>query len=76
METTPLKALYYLAFLGLSVAFVYQMHQFIAKYLEYPTYTETHLVRQYYADFPAMSICADIGGYNEEELKVISEFEN
>ena len=70
MKITPFKAFYYLAFLALSVAFVYQVCQFVGNYLEYPTYTETHLVRQYYADFPAMSLCADTGGFNQEELLV------
>ena len=73
MKITPFKAFYYLAFLVLSIAFVYQVCQFVGNYLEYPTYTETHLVRQYYADFPAMSLCADTGGFNQEELLVISK---
>ena len=63
MPINPFQAFYFLCFLSLSIIFIYQIVNFMKKYLEYPTYTETHLVRQYYADFPSMSICADTGGF-------------
>ena len=71
MQINPFQAFYFLCFVILLIVFINQIIQFMITYLKYPTYTETHLVRQYYADFPAMTICADTGGFNHDELMVI-----
>ena len=71
MPINPFQAFYFLCFLILSIIFIVQIVNFIKTYLEYPTYTETHLVRQYFADFPSMSICVVTGGFNQEKLLVM-----
>merc|ERR1711894_324145 len=65
----PLNWLYYSIFAILIFILIVQVGKSVEYYLEKPTYTESHLVRQYHADFPAMSICSDSGGFKEEVLQ-------
>ena len=67
----PLNWLYYSIFAILIFILIVQVGKSVEYYLEKPTYTESHLVRQYHADFPAMSICSDSGGFKEEVLQVL-----
>ena len=62
--------MYYICFVILIIVFVVEIYNAIQHYLERPTYTESHLVRQYHADFPAISIYSDSGGFKQDILKV------
>ena len=70
MSRKVLKWMYYICFVILIIVFVIEIYNAIHHYLERPTYTESHLVRQYHADFPAISICSDSGGFKQDILKV------
>ena len=70
MSRKALKWMYYICFVILIIVFVIEIYNAIHHYLERPTYTESHLVRQYHADFPAISICSDSGGFKQDILKV------
>ena len=69
--TNGFKFLYYCCFVFLSALLVLQVTKTVTRYLEKPTYTSSHLVRQYHAEFPALSICDKSRGFKEEILKVI-----
>ena len=69
--TNVFKFLYYCCFVFLSSLLVLQVTKTVTRYLEKPTYTSSHLVRQYHAEFPALSICDKSRGFKEEILKVL-----
>ena len=51
---------------------LYQIHSCISEFIRGPTYTETRLVQQNKALFPAMTICPKADGYKLDMLKVTS----
>ena len=70
--TNSIKFLYYFCFASLFSLLVYQVIKSVEYYLRKPTYTESHLVRQYDAEFPALSICDGSRGFREDILKVFN----
>ena len=46
----------------------------VLRYNEWPIYTETNIVNQNQARFPAMTFCPLYHGYKKDVLKVISEY--
>ena len=66
-----LKLLYYCCLFVLIVTFAVRVGNSVDYFLREPTYTESHLVRQSHAEFPAMSICSDSGGFKEDVLQVM-----
>ena len=63
----------FLAFSTIVLAlFLVQAIRCLIKFYEEPTYFSTHIVRQKFAEFPALSICPDNNqGYKEDTLRVI-----
>ena len=48
-----------------------QVFKCLMYYMKQPTYIETKITPQHKALFPAMTICPQNNGYNEEKLKVL-----
>ena len=64
------KCLYLASLLFVFVALFAAIYQGVKRFLEYPTYTETTVVSQQNASFPAISFCATPNDYKEDVLKV------
>ena len=64
------KAIYVLVLFILSLILLIQVFECIQTYYQEPTYVETKVAPQHKALFPAMTICPQNNGYNEEKLKV------
>ena len=54
----------------LTMVLLGQIWECLVKYANEPTYLETKVTQQQKALFPAMTICPQNEGYNEEHLKV------
>ena len=65
-----LRLVYYGCFALLAIILIVQISVCIDVYLQKPTYTESHLVPQYHAEFPALSICSSSTSFKEDILKV------
>jgi len=70
--TNPFKFLYYCCFVVLCALLVFQISKTVTRYMEKPTYTSSRLVRQFHAEFPALSICDRSRGFKEDILKVFN----
>ena len=55
----------------LTLILLVQIYYCMAHYANRPTYIETKFAPQHKALFPAMTICPQNGGYNEDVLKVL-----
>ena len=64
------KSIYVLVLFTLSLILLVQIFDCVNHYLNEPTYVETKVVPQNKALFPAMTICPQSNGYNEDTLKV------
>ena len=64
------KCLYLASLLFVFAALFAAIFQGVKRFLEYPTYTETTIVSQQNASFPAISFCATPNDYKEDVLKV------
>ena len=64
------KCLYLASLLFVFAALFAAIYQGVKRFLEYPTYTETTIVSQQNASFPAISFCATPNDYKEDVLKV------
>ena len=64
------KCLYLASLLFVFAALFAAIYQGVKRFLEYPTYTETTIVSQQGASFPAISFCATPNDYKEDVLKV------
>ena len=62
------KILYFLVVLVLVVGLIAQTAQCLHKYSQKPTYTETQVVKQQEAQFPAFTFCRDGGSYKADVL--------
>jgi hypothetical protein len=71
-STNPFSFLYYCVFVFLCALLLLQVHNTVTNYLEMPTYTSSNLVRQYHAEFPALSICDQNRGFKADILKVLN----
>ena len=65
------KAIYVLVLFILTLVLLMQIWNCLEHFYEEPTYVETRVAPQHKAMFPAMTICPQNNGYNEEKLKVI-----
>ena len=54
----------------LTLILVVQSGILTMKFLDYETYTETHIVPQYHAEFPEVTFCSSHNGYKLDILKV------
>ena len=68
------KAIYVLVLFILTLVLLMQIWNCLEHYYEEPTYVETRVAPQHQAMFPAMTICPQNNGYNEEKLKVNLRF--
>ena len=64
------RILHFISFTGLFIWLSYEAHGCLKEYSKKPTYTETHIVQQYHAAFPALSMCTMPNGYKEDIVKV------
>ena len=64
------KCLYLASLLFVFAALFAAIYQGVKRFLDYPTYTETAIVSQQHASFPAISFCATPNDYKEDVLKV------
>ena len=64
------KAVYVLVLFILTLVLLMQIWNCLVHFYEEPTYVETRVAPQHKAMFPAMTICPQNNGYNEEKLKV------
>ena len=64
------KFLYFLVVLVLVVGVIVQTAQCLYKYSETPTYTETKVVKQQEAEFPAFTFCREGSSYKTDILEV------
>ena len=65
-----IRLAYYGCFFVLCTILVVQIGNCIDLYVTKPTYTSSHLVPQYHAEFPALSICSSSHNFKEDILKV------
>ena len=65
------KAVYVLVLFILTLVLLMQIWNCLVHFYEEPTYVETRVAPQHKAMFPAMTICPQNNGYNEEKLKVV-----
>ena len=64
------KAIYVLVLFVLTLILLLQIFNCVSHFVEEPTYVETKVAPQHKALFPAMTICPQNNGYNEDNLKV------
>ena len=64
------RLLYFVSFTILFVILINEAYKCFKVYQEKPTYTETRIVQQHHAAFPALSICPMPNGYKEDIVKV------
>ena len=62
--------LYIMVVVILVVGLIAQIIQCLGKYFEKPTYTETQVVKQQEAEFPAFTFCGEGRSYKDEVLQV------
>ena len=76
-QITPVKLLkiiiYILVMFILGLVLFLLSLKSVLRYNEWPIYTETNIVNQNKARFPAMTFCPLSNGYKKDVLKVISE---
>jgi hypothetical protein len=64
------KAIYVVVLFILTLFLLANIYSCLKHYWEAPTYVATKVAPQHKALFPAMTICPQNNGYNEENLKV------
>ena len=64
------KAIYVFVLFILTLVLLGNIYSCLSHYWEEPTYVETKVAPQHKALFPAMTICPQNNGYNEQNLKV------
>ena len=64
------RAVYFLVLFVLTIVLLWQTWRCLSHYIEEPAYVETKVSPQHKALFPAMTICPQYNGYNEQNLKV------
>ena len=65
------KAIYVLVLFILILVLLGNIYSCLKHYWQEPTYVETKVAPQHKALFPAMTICPQKNGYNEQSLKVL-----
>ena len=68
------KAVYVLVLFILTLILLVQIWECFVQYVNEPTYVETKVTPQHKALFPAMTICPQNNGYNEDSIKVAIQY--
>ena len=64
------KTIYFLVLFTLTLVLIGNIYSCLLRFIEEPTYIETKVAPQHKALFPAITICPQRNGYNEQNLKV------
>ena len=68
------KSISALVIFVLTLVLIVNIYGCLVHYVEEPTYVETIVTPQHKALFPAMTICPQNYGYNEQKLKVFLNY--